>query len=346
MTMPLAEDQQARAVFVKARDRPTKYLYVANCGPGVGMAMDAVLQMFARFGHVEAVQLAPDSTSRLFVTFAEAAAAAAAKDTWHLKPCPEAGGRAMVLNFADVAPPPGELAPVVQLVALTGAEVAIPGLSLHLDFVSAQQEEDLLAAVQSGPWQTLAKRRVLHYGYEFQYKVRNVDVDALLGLLPAFVAQVAAKIEGLAELAACGEPCAPLDQLTVNEYRRGVGLAPHVDTHSAFEGAIAALSLAGPCVMEFRRPPAVAAAEGCGRQGASPVRAEERRAVWLPPRSLLVMAGEARYAWAHYIPHRKEDIVGGRAVRRADRRVSFTFRKVRRSGRCCCQYPEHCDSQG
>jgi len=39
----------------------------------------------------------------------------------------------------------------------------------------------------------------------------------------------------------------------VNEYEKGVGLAPHVDTHVAFEGAVLSLSLAGPCIMEFRR---------------------------------------------------------------------------------------------
>ena len=73
-------------------------------------------------------------------------------------------------------------------------------------------------------------------------------------------------------------------------------------------GAIASLSLAGPAVMEFRR-------------------GEERAAVLLPPRSLLVMAGPARYCWQHYIPHRKADRVQGRLLHRGTR-LSFTFRKV------------------
>lgn len=30
-----------------------------------------------------------------------------------------------------------------------------------------------------------------------------------------------------------------------------------------------------------------------------------RRAIYLPPRSLLLLSGEARYAWHHYIPHHK-----------------------------------------
>lgn len=80
--------------------------------------------------------------------------------------------------------------------------------------------------------------------------------------------------------------------MTVNEYPAGVGLSAHIDTHSAFSGPILSLSLAGATVMEFRR-------------------GDERRSLALPPRSLLVMAGEARYAWAHYIPHRKSDVIGG-----------------------------------
>lgn len=30
-----------------------------------------------------------------------------------------------------------------------------------------------------------------------------------------------------------------------------------------------------------------------------------KRAIYLPPRSLLLLSGEARYAWHHYIPHHK-----------------------------------------
>ena len=30
-----------------------------------------------------------------------------------------------------------------------------------------------------------------------------------------------------------------------------------------------------------------------------------RRAIYLPPRSMLLLSGEARYAWHHYIPHHK-----------------------------------------
>lgn len=46
---------------------------------------------------------------------------------------------------------------------------------------------------------------------------------------PDEVNAVAARIQSLDDVP-------QLDQLTVNDYPPGVGLAPHVDTHSAFTG--------------------------------------------------------------------------------------------------------------
>lgn len=69
------------------------------------------------------------------------------------------------------------------------------------------------------------------------------------------------------------------DQLTVNEYLAGVGLSPHIDTHSAFGDVILSLSLGGPAVMVFRR------------------RDRADVALALPQRSLLILSGEARHAW-------------------------------------------------
>lgn len=190
------------------------------------------------------------------------------------------------------------------------------------------------------PWQILSKRRVQHYGYQFQYQTRNVDVMQRLGKLPGFAHSVVEKISTLSQLSGATEVSLPLDQLTVNEYPAGVGLSPHIDTHSAFEGAIISLSLAGPCVMEFQRHET---------EINTSVREDElhpgqHRSIFLSERSLLVLMGEARYRWHHYIPHRKVDFVNGEKIQRNWRRVSFTFRKVRH-GPCTCSYKDFCDSQ-
>jgi hypothetical protein len=58
---------------------------------------------------------------------------------------------------------------------------------LHLDFISAEQEQALLKHIDSQPWSSLAKRRVQHYGYAFEYSQRGVDPQRQLGELPEWV---------------------------------------------------------------------------------------------------------------------------------------------------------------
>lgn len=52
-----------------------------------------------------------------------------------------------------------------------------------------------------------------------------------------------------------------------------------------------------------------------------------KKQLYLPPRSLLILSGEARYKWSHGISQRKLDKVDGELLHRA-RRISLTFRQV------------------
>merc|ERR1712039_897122 len=143
----------------------------------------------------------------------------------------------------------------------------------------------------------------------------------------------------------------PVNQLTVNEYQPGVGIASHCDAHSAFEDGIVALTLGSGIVMEFRRPRLDSGGKisvGRHHRLAPPpeesIQAVVQKNVWLPPRSLLVMSGEARYAWQHGIAWRKTDcLVTGQPIARS-RRISMTFRAARHEP-CCCAWPAMCDGQ-
>ncbi|XP_010518968.1 PREDICTED: alkylated DNA repair protein alkB homolog 8 isoform X2 [Tarenaya hassleriana] len=301
-------------------------LFVANCGPAVGLSHDAIAAAFAAFGDVIGVCAADESGVRVIVSFAETCSAKAALEAMDGLPCPDLGGRSLHIRYSV-----RQLAPETQVndcvpVSLVDSELHIPGLFLVHDFVSAEEEQQLLAAVDARPWIGLAKRRVQHYGYEFCYGTRNVDTKKRLGELPSFVSPILERISLFPNL---DDPASlNLDQLTVNEYPSGVGLSPHIDTHSAFEGSIFSLSLAGPCIMEFRRY-----SEGTWKAASETVTAADksgnitRKAIYLPPRSMLLLSGEARYAWHHYIPHHKIDKVKDEVIRRCSRRVSFTIRK-------------------
>jgi len=117
---------------------------------------------------------------------------------------------------------------------------------------------------------------------------------------------------------------AELNQMTVNQYLPGEGIGSHVDTPSAFGDGLISISLNGGITMEFRK---VQKEGGLGQDDgdeATPPNAN-KKLVYLPPRSLLLMSGPARYDWEHMIVTRKTDTVNGEVLPRK-LRVSLTMR--------------------
>lgn len=179
-----------------------------------------------------------------------------------------------------------------------------PGIQLLPDYISAEEECELISQVDSGIWSNELSRRVQHYGYRYDYRKRAVDLSMRLGPLPGWLQHIAFRLfeEEIFERVP--------DQVIVNEYLPGQGIAAHVDCEPCFGPVIASLSLGAPIMMSFGNK-----------------RTREVIEVDLPPRSLLVLAGEGRYEWTHSILARKSDTVGERSRERA-RRVSLTLRTV------------------
>ena len=351
----------------------TRYLFVGNAGEACGVSSEALTRQFdvalGGDGGVVAIHAPPPpppkqsegrsnlrrwkERSHVFAEFeSEDAAARAIAALGNGVPCDLLGGRKLTLHFASRAAPKGPSPRGGDGASTSSSEAAscdastlgVPGLSLVPDFVSEDEERRLLALLDdldaTGAWDALARRRVKHFGFAFDYGTRGVrgghgpSKVPVAAMPPSFMA-LAQRVS-----AHCApDPSAAFDQMTVNDYPPGVGLAPHVDTHSCFAGAIASVSLGSGCVMEFRRA------------------GHAHRPLFLPPRSLLIMAGESRLAWQHYIPHRKRDLIrtasgpeageGADVLRRQrQRRVSLTLRCVRKEGRCGCAFPEACDDQG
>lgn len=111
-----------------------------------------------------------------------------------------------------------------------------------------------------------------------------------------------------------------INQVTVNEYLPGIGIGPHIDTESAFADGILSITLKSGCTMEFREQQQAASKEGQRYKQRG-----RRKLVYLPPRSLLVMCGDARYLWEHLIPGRSTDTVNGKVISRSTR-ISLTLR--------------------
>lgn len=171
--------------------------------------------------------------------------------------------------------------------------IKISGLSLHPNFITDEEETALLAAVDASEWDTRLSRRTQHYGYRYDYRSREASEP--VGPLPEWCLIVAQRLvdEGLLHEMP--------DQMIVNEYKTGQGIAAHTDS-DVFGDGIASVSLGCAVTMEFSQ-----------WKGAA-------KKLLLPRCSALVLHQEARYKWRHALPPNQS----------ADRRVSLTFRRMKK----------------
>ena len=181
----------------------------------------------------------------------------------------------------------------------------ISGLQYVENYIDEHQHHWLLDEIDKHEWLNDLKRRVQHYGFKYDYKARRVNYDMRIGELPEWLKRLSHKLhedKHMPEVA---------DQVIINEYEPGEGIASHIDCEPCFEDTIVSLSLGSGCVMNFTHK----------------FEKTKKIPVWLEPRSLVVLSGEARDKWLHGIPARKSDVWDGEK-RERQRRVSLTFRKV------------------
>lgn len=197
---------------------------------------------------------------------------------------------------------------------------AVPsGLHVVSGWISSEQELILMNQIDSLPWDMTIRRRVQHYGFQFKYSELNVG-DSAVTDFPPIVKDMILSHDELKRF--------DFNQLTINEYVSGIGIASHCDTHSAFTDTIAVVSLLNPIVMDF-----------VSHDNAKKV------SVIIPPRSLMLMSGESRYGWRHAIASRKTDLSLDGTPAARERRVSLTFRRIQKCT-CECPFASLCDSQG
>jgi alkylated DNA repair dioxygenase AlkB len=180
----------------------------------------------------------------------------------------------------------------------------IPGLMTLAEYITPEEEQQLIRIIDEQIWITDLKRRVQHYGFRYDYRARRIDPTMYLGALPEWAQQLAGKLHADAV-----SPVVP-DQLIVNEYQPGQGIARHVDCIPCFGDVIISLSLGSACVMTFTE-----------------LKTKDEIPVLLAPRSLVVMTGASRYDWQHGIAARMTDVYDGITIPRK-RRLSLTFRRV------------------
>jgi alkylated DNA repair dioxygenase AlkB len=176
----------------------------------------------------------------------------------------------------------------------------IPGLCYIPNFIDQDTENKLVKFIDNNEWITDLKRRVQHYGYRYDYKARIIDPKMKTHPIPNEFNKI---IDKLREYHAQ----AP-DQVIINEYQPGQGIAPHTDCVPCFNEIISSLSLGSICNMDF-------------------IKNSKKISIPLEARCLIVMSADARYKWKHGITARKSDLINGLRVNRS-RRISLTFRTV------------------
>lgn len=184
------------------------------------------------------------------------------------------------------------------------------GLYALANAISTTQEQQLLDDIAARPWNHALSRRTQHYGFEYHYR-RDAMLDQALRATTPVPTSFKALWRQLRERSpdAALFPSASLDgpdQVIVNEYKPGQGIASHVDDPVAFGDTVVTLSLGAPAEMVFRQQ----------------VTKQTFRTV-LQRRMLIVMTGDARYRWTQGIEKKKRDAAGPRGTR-----VSVTFRSV------------------
>ena len=173
---------------------------------------------------------------------------------------------------------------------------SIDGFSYYKEFIRSDDEGRLLKHADSHPWNTTWKRRIQQYGLSYGTSRRES-----LGDIPDWLSWLCIRLRD--ERIFSETP----NQVIINEYLPGQGIAPHVDYRSNYGNTVASLSLGSPIVMDFRG-------------------GENKKVSYLlEPRSLFVLSGPARFNWKHGIAPRKTDHLLGAVVTRG-RRLSCTFR--------------------
>jgi alkylated DNA repair dioxygenase AlkB len=174
----------------------------------------------------------------------------------------------------------------------------IAGLRYIPEYLDEETHQQLLAAADAQPWLQSVGHGVQMYGYRYHHATRS---GFRIGELPSWAGDLAVRMwrDGLMLRVP--------DQMVANEYPPGAGIFAHVD-QDVFGDTIASVSLGSSCVMQFAQE-----STACTRE------------LLLEPRSVLVLTGEARWAWSHGIPARAVDVWQGESRSRS-RRVSLTFR--------------------
>jgi alkylated DNA repair dioxygenase AlkB len=204
----------------------------------------------------------------------------------------------------------------------TSPDIDLPGLRYIPNFVTEEEENEILDLIEHRRWFTALKgRRQQHYGIVYYHTRHNLaelqptqhEDDQLSGTMDDF----SILMDRMAPLFPKDHPPT---QCLVNEYTGVQAIRRHVDNVDCFGDIVCGLSLRDPVWMILRsvKNPDVSVSFLCER------------------RSMYVWTDEVRFEWRHGItPHKQVYLPETNEVIRRDenyKRISLTFREIKTEG--------------
>jgi len=201
--------------------------------------------------------------------------------------------------------------------------IDIPGLTVYPEFITQEQEKSFLSGVEKQKWSFEDEHKFQSYGIEYNFQTSSIHKDRPARSLEDLNStELYSKVIEIAK----NYNLDHFDQITIEEFYAGQGVSPRLESHNSFESVIAILCLSSGVVFTWKNDKGF------------------QKHHYIPPRTLLIIADEARYAWTYYVTARKIDKVEGQTVHRK-KRIAITFRKLRKDNLCKCVWPHLCDSQ-
>lgn len=183
----------------------------------------------------------------------------------------------------------------------------VPGLLYWPEFVARDKQKMLVASLRASiKWSRVSpnekSRRVIHYGYVYDYTHSS-------GLREA--ERIPDHLQAISDSARfppiLGRESIRFDQLIINEYLPGQGIAPHIDDPRQFCDVVFCVSLGSGTTVKFTHPD--------GRMVSK----------YIAPGSAYAMTGESRFVWKHAIDPKKSDTIDDECIPRGTR-YSLTYR--------------------
>lgn len=148
-------------------------------------------------------------------------------------------------------------------------------IKITKDFITEKEELELLSHIAINPLNKgQGRNSIVRYGSSLPYKSNVIS-----NKIPHYLDLICCKIVEI------GLP--KPNSVTINEYKAGQGIAPHIDS-TASGPIITILSLLGGATMKFDK-------------------GSNNFLVEMEPRSLLQMDGDERNSWRHSIEHVNSD---------------------------------------